>query len=368
MNILIVGAGPVGCTLANLFSKNKKNYIKILDKRNHIAGNCFDYFDKNGILVHKYGPHYFRSNDKSLIRYLSKFTSWIKGDYFVKAYDQGKLFQFPINLDTLEEVFNEKFDKKKAQSFYRSNTNNIKNPKNFEEYLINKVGAKLYDKFYKNYTIKQWGIDPKKLDMQIAKRIPIRLNRDRRYIKEKYQIMPKNGFTAMFKKMITKKNIDIKLKSKKIINIDCLHKLQKSFDLIFYTGPIDTFFNYRYGVLNWRSLSFKFKNFEVKYKQDVGQINYPNNYDYTRSVEYKHVTKQISKSTTLSYEYPLANGDPYYPVNTDKDKIKYQNYLHEARKYEKVNLYMCGRLAEYTYINTDQAIKRAIELYEKINR
>ena len=368
MNILIIGAGPVGCTLANLFSTDKKKNIQIIEKRDHIAGNCYDFYDRNNVLVHKYGPHYFRSNNKKIIKFLSNFTAWIDGNYYVKSCDKGKLFQFPINLNTLEHIYKKKFNKKIAENFFKEQKKTILNPKNFEEFLINKIGKDLYNKFYKNYTIKQWGLDPKKLNSNIAKRIPIRLNRNNKYLREKYQLMPKKGFTEMFKNMINKKNIAVSLNSKIVFNIKTVDDFINQYDYIFYSGPIDNFFNFKYGKLNWRSLKFKYKNFKKDLKQVVGQINYPNQFKYTRSVEYKHITKQKNKTTTISYEYPLKEGDPYYPVNTKEDHFKYRNYLKKTKELEKKKVFFVGRLAEYTYINTDEAIDKAIKLYKKISK
>ena len=368
MKILIVGAGPVGCTVANLFSNKRSNKIEIVEKRNHIAGNCYDYYDVNNILVHKYGPHYFRTNKKYIIEYLSKFTKWIKGEYYVNSYDNRKLYQFPINLNTLEEVYQQKFTKEKAEKYFQDNKKKIKKPKNFEEYLISKIGNDLYSKFYKNYTIKQWGIDPKKLKSDIAMRIPIRTNRNNKYLKEKFQLMPSKGFTFMFGNMIKSKNIKVMLNSKIEINSKTKDWLKKNYDLIIYTGPIDKFFLNKYGKLNWRSLKFNFKNFKQRFKQPVCQINYPNNFRYTRTVEYKHVTKQDSDSTTISYEYPLSKGDPYYPVNTKIDETRYKKYLELADEFNEYNIYFAGRLAQYTYINTDEAINIGLNLYKKLNK
>ncbi len=353
--VLIIGAGPVGCTIANKLSSKYK--IDIFDRRKHIAGNCYDYKDKYGVLVHKYGPHYFRTNSKQVIKYLSNFTEWIDGDYKVNSFVDGKLFQFPINLNTLEKFFNKKFTKNTARKFLeeisiKSNNNN------FEDYLKSKLGKLIYEKFYKNYTAKQWNKNPKKLDASIAKRIPIRFNRDNKYIRAKYTVMPKKGFTYMFNKMIKKKNINLNLGKKYNSQFSNL----KKYDIVIYTGPIDNFFNFKYGRLNWRSLRFKFNSYKKKFHQKVLQINYPNNYKFTRKVEYKHVTKQRTKFTTISSEYPKNQGQPYYPVNLKRDKSIYKKYKLEAKKLEKKNIFCCGRLAEYTYINTDEAVLRGLNL------
>lgn len=362
-NVLIVGAGPVGCTVANILS-NKNYKIRIVDSRNHVAGNCYDYHDKFGVLVHKYGPHYFRSNNKKIINYLSKFTKWIPGEYIVNSFVDKKLYEFPINLNTINMFFRTNFNSAEAKKFLKEKSIKNKNSKkkNFETYLLSKIGKDLYEKFYKNYTIKQWDTNPKLLSESIAKRIPLRFNLDKNYIISKYKLMPKNGFTEMFKKMIAKKNITVQLKKKFFYS----SRIPKKFDIIIYTGPIDSFFNYKFGRLGWRSLKFVFKTYKKKFKQNCLQINYPNDYKFTRSVEYKHVTKQKSIYTTLSYEYPKSVGDPYYPISTSKDKKILNIYNNEKKKLEKNKIFFAGRLADYKYINTDEAVETGLLLAKKI--
>lgn len=359
--VLIVGAGPVGCTIAEILS-NKKFNIEIIDSRNHIAGNCYDYKDKFGILVHKYGPHYFRTNKKRIINYLNKFTKWIPGKYIVNAFVDKKYYDFPINLNTINKFFNKNFNSSQAKSFINKISLKNKNKKNFETHLTSTIGIKLYKKFYKNYTIKQWGINPRLINESVAKRIPLKFNKNKDYILSKFKLMPKYGFTEMFKKMISKKNINIKLKKKYKFS----EKDLKKFNFIIYTGPIDAFYDYRFGKLGWRSLKFKFKTFKQKYKQHCLQINYPNNFNHTRSVEYKYVTNQKSNFTTLSYEYPMSTGDPYYPISTIKDKKILKTYQEKSKILEKKGIYFAGRLAEYKYINTDQAIEIGLKTAKKI--
>jgi UDP-galactopyranose mutase len=359
--ILIVGAGPVGCTIAEILSKNSYK-IDIFESRDHIAGNCYDFKNQFGVLVHKYGPHYFRTNSKKVFKYLSKFTKWIPGNYFVNSYVDGKYYDFPINLNTINKFFNKKFTSAEAKKFLKEKSKKKIKKLNFETYLISKIGEKLYKKFYKNYTIKQWGVNPKLISASVAKRIPIKFNRDKDYITSRFKFMPKNGFARMFKKMISHKNIHVKLNKKYIYKPDDLIKYNK----IVFTGPIDSFFNFRFGKLGWRSLRFDFLSYKKKYKQHCLQINYPNNYNFTRKVEYKYVTKQKINYTTISKEYPKSKGDPYYPRSTEKDK-KILKLYDEAKKYfEKKGFYFAGRLAEYKYINTDQAIGIGISVANRI--
>lgn len=359
--ILIVGAGPVGCTVAEILSK-KSFQIKIVESRDHIAGNCYDFKNKFGILVHKYGPHYFRTNNKNIINYLSKFTKWIPGNYEVNSFVDKKYYEFPINLNTINKFFNKNFTSRQARIFLSNISTKNKKKKNFETFLISKIGKSLYEKFYKNYTVKQWGVNPRMLSDSVAKRIPIRFNTNKEYISAKYKIMPKNGFTKMFKKMISHKNIKINLKTKYIYSKEDL----KKFDYIVYTGPIDIFFNYKFGMLGWRSLKFIFETFKKEKNQHCLQINFPNNYKFTRKVEYKYVTKQKSNYTTISKEYPRSTGEPYYPRSTIKDKKILKSYQSSINDLEKKNVFFVGRLAEYKYINTDQAIAIGIKTAKRI--
>lgn len=360
--ILIIGAGPVGCTVAEILSK-KSYKIKLLESRNHIGGNCYDYINDHGVLVHKYGPHYFRTNNLNVLKYLSKFTEWIPGKYFVNSFVDKNFYDFPINLNTINKFYNKNFNSKEAEKFLKKISKKEKFKKNnFQTYLISKIGRKLYEKFYKNYTIKQWGIRPTYINESVAKRIPIRFTKNKDYIEAKFKLMPKYGFTKMFNKMLSNKNIKYYLKRKYKFSETDLNK----YSSIIFTGPIDAFFNFKHGKLGWRSLRFEFKSYRKKYYQQCVQVNYPNDYKFTRKVEYKHVTQQKSNFTTISKEYPRSSGDPYYPLSTKQDKQLYKIYEKEKILYEKKGVYFAGRLAEYKYINTDQAIEIGLSLAKKI--
>ena len=265
-DVIIIGAGPVGCVLAHKIAKELKLNCLILEKRNHIAGNCYDEYNSKGLLYHKYGPHYLRFKNQKTLNFLSKFTKWIDGNYIVKTVVKNKLYPIPINLDTLELFFKKKFKSKKdVIKFINKKRIKYKNPKNFEQFVLSKLGREIYENFYKNYTIKQWGIDPKKLSKNIAGRLPIRFNRNPYYTKEKLRFMPKHGFTKMFNKMIDDKRITIKL------NCDYfkIRKNLKYKHFMIYTGEPDKYFNYKYGKLDWRSLIFKFKNLKMKNYQTI---------------------------------------------------------------------------------------------------
>ena len=364
-DVIIIGGGPVGCVLAERITSVLKLDCTIIEKRNHIAGNCYDELNSKGLLYHKYGPHYLRFKNKKTMNYLSKFTEWIPGEYIVKSSVDKKLYPFPINLDTLEMFFNCKFKSKKdVLKFLKKKQIKIKKPKNFEEFVISRLGKDIYEKFYKNYTLKQWNIHPKKLAKEIAGRLPIRFNRNPYYVREKLRFMPKKGFTYMFNKMIKSKKIKVKLNT----DFFRFRKKIKFNHFMIYTGEPDRYFNFKYGKLDWRSLIFKFQNFKRKNIQSCVQYNFPNDYKYTRSVEIKHVTKQRNNYTVISKEYPTNKGDPYYPISNQKNIKLFKKYENLIIKEMKKNIYFEGRLAKYKYFNTDEVIESALDLFNKLKK
>lgn len=364
-DIIIIGAGPVGCTIAERCANELGWNVLLIDKRAHIAGNCYDEKHSSGVLIHKYGPHYFRTNKKPLIDYLSQFTEWIEGDYIVKSQIESELYPFPINLNTLREFFKQPFDAEGAQQKLAEVSIPNKEPKNSEEYVLSKVGRALYEAFYLGYTQKQWGLHPSDLAPGVCGRIPVRFSEDPRYVDHAYQLMPKDGYTSLFSKMIKNDLIDVQL------NTDFSMLTQKQFtpQAMVYTGPIDAYFDYQFGKLAWRSLQFEFKEFPKEFKQPCVQINYPNQFDFTRSVEIKHITKQKTKNTVICYEYPKASGAPFYPIPNSKNQERYLRYQAlAAQETKQKNVHFCGRLATYRYINTDEAIEQALATFEKIKR
>ena len=364
-DVIIIGGGPVGCVLAERITSVLKLDCTIIEKRNHIAGNCYDELNSKGLLYHKYGPHYLRFKNKKTMNYLSKFTEWIPGEYIVKSSVDKKLYPFPINLDTLEMFFNCKFKSKKdVLKFLKKKQIKIKKPKNFEEFVISRLGIDIYEKFYKNYTLKQWNIHPKKLAKEIAGRLPIRFNRNPYYVREKLRFMPKKGFTYMFNKMIKSKKIKVKLNT----DFFRFRKKIKFNHFMIYTGEPDRYFNFRYGKLDWRSLIFKFQNYKRKNIQSCVQYNFPNDHKYTRTVEIKHVTKQRSNYTVISKEYPTNKGDPYYPISNQKNIKLFKKYENLIIKEMKKNIYFEGRLAKYKYFNTDEVIESALDLFNKLKK
>ncbi len=360
-DFLIVGAGFAGSVLAERISSQLDKKVLIIDKRNHLGGNCYDYYNDIGILVHKYGPHYFRTNSKKVYNYLSKFTKWRPYEYKIRTYVNGELYPIPINRETLNKFFKINLKtEKQAKEFLKKKRIDIENPQNSEEEVISKVGWEIYKKFFKNYTIKQWGLNPKQLDPSVCGRIPIRINNDDRYFTDKIQAMPLNGYHELFQNLLNNSNIKIKLNTNywKIKN-------KIKYKYLIYTGRIDEFFNYKYGKLPYRSLRFKHENYDKEYYQDWVQINYPNNYEFTRIIEIKHATGQKNSKTTIVKEFPCTNGKPFYPIPRNINYRLFEMYKKEADKIK--NLIIVGRLAQYKYYNMDQVIEESLRVFENIN-
>jgi UDP-galactopyranose mutase len=363
-DVIIAGAGPVGCLMAEKFATDLNWKVLLLDKRNHVAGNCFDTYHESGLMIHRYGPHYFRSNNKALIEYLTQFTEWIPGNYIVKSSTNGELYPFPINLLTLGQFFKiADLDAETAQNLLEEKRAKIDQPANSEEFVLSRVGKEMYEAFYLGYTLKQWSIHPRDLAPSVCGRIPVRLNKDERYVDHEYQLTPAKGFTAMFQKMVNHPNIDLKLETD---YDEVKHKI-KATKATIYTGPIDEYFDCQLGKLPWRSLEFNFVEKDLEFEQPCVQINYPNEHDYTRTVEIKHVTGQVHPKTVISYEYPKAEGDPYYPIPMEKNQQLYLQYKKLAeQETADHNVFFCGRLAEYKYYNTDEVLELALRTFEKI--
>jgi UDP-galactopyranose mutase len=365
VDLLVGGAGPVGCTVAERAAHLLGWKVLIVDRRNHLAGNCHDSVHASGVRIHNYGPHYFRTNDENLLRYLSRFTGWISGNYVVKSSVGGQLYPFPINLTTLEQFFGVKLDARAAERLLAEKRIAIPEPQNSEEVVLSKVGRELYESFYLNYTLKQWGRHPRELAPSVCGRVPIRLDRDDRYVDHRFQVMPRDGFTALFTRMLRHRKIRLLL--------DCdfreIERLVKPRRATVYTGPVDAYFNHCFGALPYRSLHFEFKTLGTEYHQPCVQINYPNEHAWTRSVEIKHVTRQRHPHTVICYETPQATGEPYYPVPTPAHQQLYERYrrLAEAAT-RRERVHFCGRLAQYRYFNTDEAILEALQCFERIRR
>lgn len=357
---LIVGAGLAGSVLAERLATVARKKIVVVEKRNHIAGNTYDFFNEDGLLVHKYGPHIFHTNSKEVFIYLGKFTKWRPYEHRVLASVDGQLVPIPINLNTINELYGLTLNSSQVEEFFKSKAIRMGRPKTSEDVVVSKVGRELYEKFFKGYTKKQWNLDPSELDASVTSRIPIRSNRDNRYFTDTYQAMPLHGYTKMIEKMLDHPNIKL------MLNTDYKEVVKDiPFKKMIYTGPIDYFYDYCYGKLPYRSIDFQFETHFREFFQPTGTVNYPNEHPYTRITEFKYLTGQQSDKTTIVYEYPTDEGDPYYPVPRPENNILYNKY-HTLALQEK-DVYFAGRLATYKYYNMDQVVAQSLSVFKKIN-
>lgn len=356
---LIVGAGFAGSVLAERLARGSGKTVAICDRRSHIGGNAYDHLDASGVLVHRYGPHLFHTNSREIFDYLSRFTSWWKYEHRVLASVCGQLLPIPINLDTINRLYGLSLSENQVEKFLASVAEPRQPVRTSEDVVLSRVGRDLYEKFFRNYTRKQWGVDPSKLDAQVTARIPVRINRDDRYFTDEFQAMPKHGFTRMFENMLDHKNIEI------ILGADYREVCKAvPFQQLIYTGPVDEYFNYCFGKLPYRSLEFKHQTLDQEWFQPVAVVNYPNEFDYTRITEFKHLTGQQHAKTSVVYEYPRAAGDPYYPIPRASNAARYAKYRELAEKTDGVHF--VGRLATYRYYNMDQVVGQALTTYKKI--
>jgi UDP-galactopyranose mutase len=356
---LIVGAGFAGSVLAERLASQLGKRVLLCDKRPHIGGNAYDCYDGDGVLIHKYGPHIFHTASARIFNYLSQFTSWRPYEHRVVASVDGLLVPFPINLTTLENLYGQPFDAEGAEEFFKARAEAIGHPRTSEEVVVSKIGRELYEKFFRNYTRKQWGLDPSELDASVAARVPARTNRDDRYFTDEFQFMPKNGYTRLFENMLDHKNICV------VLNTDYTEIMREvRCRKMVYTGPVDAFFGYRYGQLPYRSLDFKFETHAQTQYQPAAVVNYPNDHAYTRITEFKYLTGQSHPMTSVVYEFPKGDGDPYYPVPKPETAAMYQKYklLADATK----DVYFVGRLATYRYYNMDQVVGQALAVFDQI--
>ncbi len=363
--ILVIGAGISGCTIAERYANILGKKVLIIEERENIGGNCFDYFNKDGILVPKYGPHFFHTNDEDVWNYLSNFIEWKPYEHRVLSFVEGKMVPIPVNIDTINKIFNAKLsNSREAKAWLKKNVEVINRPKNSEEAAVSRVGRILYEKMFKNYTKKQWNMLPSELDPEIMNRIPVRTNFDDRYFTDKYQAMPEGGYSKLFENMLSNKRI---IKKFNFNFFDSDINL-KNYEKIFFTGPIDKFFNYSQGKLQYRSLKFIHTTLKKCFFQERAQINYPGNQKFTRITEPKHATGQKSKKTTIIKEYPTWVGSPFYPVINKNNLSKYEKYAKKAAELRKDGIYLVGRLAEYRYLNMDDAFKNALNLFNRLNK
>lgn len=357
---LIVGAGFAGAVLAERLATGLNKQILLIDKRSHIGGNAYDCFDKSGVLIHKYGPHIFHTNAERIVEYLSRFTKWRNYEHKVLAYVEGQFLPMPINLTTLNKLYGLDMTSKQAELFLASKAEHIDKIKSSADVVISKIGTELYEKFFRGYTRKQWGLDPSELDKTVTARVPTRTTDDDRYFSDSFQCMPLHGYTKLFEKMLKHPNITIQLNT----NFATIKNIIRYKHLV-YTGPIDEYFNYCYGKLPYRSLKFEHKTIDTKMYQQVAVVNYPSeDVRYTRITEYKHLTGQSHPKTSLTWEYPSDNGDPFYPIPKADNYELYKKY--EALANITPNTFFIGRLGSYRYYNMDQVIGQALAVYSQI--
>ena len=355
---LIVGAGFAGSVLAERLASSGQRVL-IVDRRPHIGGNAYDCYDDAGVLIHPYGPHIFHTNSKDVFEYLSRFTEWRPYQHRVLASVDGQLWPIPINLDTVNRLYGLNLTSFQVEEFFASVAEKVEQVRTSEDVVVSKVGRDLYNKFFRGYTRKQWGLDPSELDASVTARVPTRTNRDDRYFADTYQAMPLHGYTRMFQNMLSSPNIKVMLNTDYREIADFI-----PFRHMIYTGPVDAFFDFCYGKLPYRSLEFRHETHDTEQLLPTGTVNYPNDYAYTRVSEFKHITGQRHHQTSVVYEYPRAEGDPYYPVPRPENAELYRKY--EALADAEPDVTFVGRLATYRYYNMDQVVAQALATHRKL--
>ena len=356
---LVIGAGFSGSVLAERLASQRGERVLVIDRRPHIAGNAYDRVDAAGILIHQYGPHIFHTNSEAIVAYLSNFAEWRDYEHRVLANVGGNLLPIPINVDTINRLYGLDLDGPGMEAFLAERREPIADVRTSEDVVVSTIGRELYETFFRGYTRKQWGVDPSQLSKSVTARIPTRTNRDDRYFTDTFQKMPANGYTAMFARMLDHPNIDILLSTDYSDIRD-----RVSYRRLIFTGPIDEFFDFRLGRLPYRSLKFQHLTLEKEWHQPVAVVNYPGPEAFTRVTEYKHMTGQEHRCTSITYEYPSADGDPYYPVPRPENEALYRGYELLARSCE--NVWFAGRLATYRYYNMDQVVGQALATFARI--
>lgn len=367
-SILIIGAGLSGATLAERYAQAGAKVL-VLDKRPHLAGNCYDHLDsETGIRVSNYGAHLFHTNSQEVWDYLQQFATWRPYQHQVLVRVAEKLLNLPINLNSINHFFDLNLpDATAMKQFLAKKRLKLEKIHSSEDYVLSILGQELYEAVFANYSQKQWALDPSELDASVIKRNPIRYNRDNRYFSDRYQALPEGGFEDLVARMLKHPNIKLQL------NTDFFSWRQdqdlSQFEQIFYTGPIDQYFDYAFGHLEYRSLDFHFERHEQEFFQSVGAVNYPSlDYPFTRIIEYKHFYPPANpvKQTIISKEFPTWDGEPYYPVPRQRNHELLQKYQLEAKKLEKQGIHFVGRLGTYRYINMDQAVAEALKLFKRL--
>jgi len=357
---LVVGAGFAGSVVAAQMARNFGKKVLLIDRREHIGGNAYDHFNQDGILIHRYGPHIFHTNSRDVFDYLSQFTQWRRYEHRVRASVDGKLVPIPINVDTVNSIYSLNLTADDMEQYLESVSEKPSAIRTSEDVVVSRVGRDLYEKMFRGYTQKQWGLDPSQLDASVTARIPVRTNHDDRYFTDTYQAMPLHGYTRMFENMLDHPNIRIDL------GVD-YHDVMRSIRSkeIVYTGPVDEFFDFRFGKLPYRSLRFQHETLDIAQLQPVAVVNYPDQRPYTRVTEFKHLSGQQHAKTSIVYEFPCDGGDPYYPVPRVENATLYKQY--EALAQSTPGVHFVGRLATYKYYNMDQVVAQALTLCAKLS-
>ena len=360
---LVVGAGFAGSVIAERLASQHEAHVLVIDKRPHVAGNAYDHLDEAGVLIHQYGPHIFHTNSDEIVDYLSQFTAWRPYEHRVLAEVRGQLVPIPINRTTINRLFGLELENEaQAAAWLAARAEPVPEIRTSEDVVISAVGRELYELFFQGYTRKQWGIDPSGLDKMVTARIPTRTSTDDRYFGDKHQIMPRDGYTAMFNRMLDHANIDVLLST-------AFDEIRDEIEAghIVYTGPVDAFFDYRFGKLPYRSLRFEHKVVDREFFQPVAVVNYPDpQVPYTRITEYKQLTGQTHPYTSITYEYPAAEGDPYYPIPRAENQALYKKY--EALADATPGVSFVGRLATYRYYNMDQVVGQALSTFRRLDQ
>lgn len=375
LDYIIVGAGFAGVVMAERIANVLGKNVVIVERRNHIGGNCYDYLDENGILIHKYGPHLFHTDSKEVFQYLSQFTEWDLYNHKVLAYIDGNMVPLPFNFNSLHKVFPNtlacSIEKKLLERYRIGQKIPILEFMKSDDYELKFLAEFVYEKVFLNYTAKQWGLQPDEIDAAVTARVPVLIGKDDRYFNDKYQGVPMYGYTKLFEKMLCHNNI------KQLLNTDAREVLSIDGDKIeffgsefkgklIFTGQLDELFNNKFGELPYRSTDMKFETVDAEWYQTVATENYPNNYDFTRITEFKRIHTVNSKRTTILKEYPqkyvAGINVPYYPVFTDECQIKYNQYSEYVNN--NSNIILLGRLAEYKYYDMDDMVHRAMEVFK----
>ena len=359
---IVVGAGFAGATLAERLASVRGERVLVVDRRDHVGGNAYDEPDAAGVLMHRYGPHIFHTNSEAVFAHLSRFTAWRAYEHRVLArLGDGKLVPMPINRTTLNRMYDLSLTTEtEAEAFLASRAEPVEEVRTSEDVVVSRVGRRLYETFFRGYTRKQWGLDPSELDKSVTSRVPTRASNDDRYFTDTHQFMPRDGYTAMFRRMLDHPNITVMTGTDYAEVRDRLPHRRT-----IWTGPVDEFFEFRFGKLPYRSLRFEHRTLEQEWFQPCGTVNYPlEDVPYTRISEYKHLTGQVHPRTTITVEYPAAEGDPYYPVPRPENAELYKRY--EALADATPDVWFVGRLATYRYYNMDQVVAQALATFRRI--